>query len=143
VPKYPEDPGGKSPMDAKTIVNSATMQEIAQEVIGWLREGKEFIGEQAPELAEQIIWWGIVGNMLESLVWFAAALLVALCAKFCHSRYTQLAEFHRDGWATGMIFGGVFSVICVVCGVSCVVAAIKPIVAPNLYVVEQLARMVQ
>ncbi len=138
------------------------------ELLGWLIEtvkgSTEFVKEQAPAVAQDIVRYGVISN----IVWIVICLFALIVAwvvflwvgMAVDRREAVRAKEHRathphdsiaPDWAEGSIaiFGGSFGFACLVTLI-CVPAAfsaINPLLktshAPRLYVLEECTKMIR
>ncbi len=111
---------------------------MLSDLLGHLRSGGEFIGEQTPLLFEDIILWGIFSR----LPWVLIA-MVMLGFGFHLRRWSLAYEFdpHREG--RGAALAGwvyLYSVSAIIFALN-LSSLLKPLVAPRLYLIEELIRL--
>lgn len=124
-------------------VQSPTDQQVA-DLLQWLRttaeSSAEFVKEQAPDVARDIIAWGVWGNAATAGVWFIFAIVSGYMLKRAMSHWRSDEFDFDDGMSVGSIFAGVFSAIGTLVSLGAVASfllpAIKASVAPRLYLLE-------
>ena len=119
-----------------------SLTQAATEVIGWLREGKEFAQEQAPEVAEQMVMWAVVSNAVGSVVFSIIAVVFALFARWLWKKFNEEGQKYT-ACDLGAFFASAVSALSLLCSFCCLMGVLKPLVAPKLYVIEQLAKLAQ
>lgn len=118
--------------------------EALTEVLGWVKEAKEFATEQAPLLAQEIVTYGILANAvsvcLGAVVLTTGSVLVLRLLK--HGK--QWEGNDKEGTIIGHVFGGIG---CVVIGSTITFGSLFPmlqaIVAPRLYVIKYLSELLK
>ncbi|KKN72108.1 hypothetical protein LCGC14_0413940 [marine sediment metagenome] len=129
-------------MDEKTqeLVNS-----VGQKVLDWAEATESFTVEQAPLLAQEIVRYGILNNLLQ-LAFFliVPSIMISLSYRFGTSKDVWQTDPTPKGIACIIsgVFGCFFSVIgLVVCSKDAVPNLCKALVAPRLYIIEQISRL--
>ena len=118
-----------------TQVTELNIEQASQLVLGWLQSGGEAVAEQAPMLAEEIIRMGIYGNLIAGIASLVIGLvLLGVGAYLFRNEKSEAAEiFGVLGFVTGASF--------VLASPFYLYAIVKPVLAPRLYVLEELAKM--
>lgn len=127
-------------------------EEIAAEILKWLKGIGDTVTEQAPLLAEEIIAFGWVSTAAK-LLWVVLFLVAAVA---CHRLAKYFWKKQKDAkqnsysdpdwgaFAVGShIACGFLSLITFVIAFDTTLWFLKLTFAPRLYVIEQVARMVQ
>jgi hypothetical protein len=135
-------------------------QEKMNQLLGWLMDtvkaSGEFVADQAPDVARQMVAWGVWGG------WITAAFCIVLAAVAgtIGFRLARLAAggwkcdnsvYKTDGEEFAAAFGGTLgAIVCLVVVVLSTVGgityghdALKATVAPKLYVLEQVGSMLK
>ncbi len=129
-------------MDEKTqeLVNQA-----GQKVLDWAEATENFTIEQAPLLAQEIVRYGILNNSLQ----LAFFLVIPPVAIYLSYRFgTSKDAWKEDPTPKGtacIVFGSIgfiFTAIgLVVCSKNVVPNLCKALVAPRLYIIEQVSKL--
>lgn len=135
---------------AKQVV--PVMQDYARELLAWLKEGKDFAVAQAPDLAKQIVGWALV----EAVVWCVIMVVTIAILWQLHTRAVRpswkeaLARHKKDylddgyiGWVFADIGIWLAGAFCFITFWSSVLDAAKVAIAPKVYLVEYLSRLVK
>ena len=110
-------------------------KDIAQEVIRWLGSVVNFVAEQAPLLAGDVLRWGIAQSLLDSMI---ASLILYLGYRIWMSG-TKSTDEDFQVWLHGAAIVFYFAAfIAFLCSLSTLV---EVLVAPRLYLLEQLRRL--
>ena len=119
------------------------LKPIATEVLGWLKDGREFIGEQAPLLAQEVVRYGVISNAIGLVLGVGLGIGAAYMLRAC-------ARVPRDHWGDrpdSAIIGMAASVILGVVGLVAIIvstdATCQAIFAPRLYILNKLAELVK
>lgn len=130
-----------------------TIKAMAQEMLTWLKEGKEFATEQAPLFAHDIISWGIAYNS----VWVIIGLVEMLAAIWAYNFlrkaiWDTIPEAEKQGiWddATGFAWMFTFCPPPVVGFIgfctffNSLLDLVKPLFAPRVFLIEYLSNLVR
>ncbi len=112
---------------------------MAQELLAWMKNAGEFVGDQAPALAQELVAYGMaaaIGGVILGFALCGLGYVSAKVAKF-EGNEGEVGEFF--GWL-GSGCGWVFGLI-MVTGQSA--ALMKVYLAPKIYVLETLADLVK
>ncbi len=117
-------------------------EEFLKELLTWLKESKSFVSEQAPEVIQQYLLWGIVDNV--GMIALAAVVItVSYFATFKWAPQDKCAGSWRfEKFITGLA-GGVLSVFF---GIGAIISAFtlaKILIAPKLYLLQAIGRLVK
>lgn len=112
-----------------------------------MREGKAFALDQAPEVAREMIAWGIWSNTLGIVGCTFVAVVCIVWLKVsvprCVREWQEPSE-SSGFWAVFGIVGGIVAAILILASVigvgNGVTSLIKASVAPRLYIIEQLRK---
>ena len=132
----------QEPVPAAEVVVAETLVEAVEpeikllisDLLGHLRAGGEFIGEQTPLLFEEIILWGIVSRipwMLVGVMVLYSGLLVQRWGSSVEGAEKEIAYI----CCTGVFAISAFLIL------PNLFYMLKPLAAPRLYLIEQLVRM--
>lgn len=125
------------------------MLEGGEELLSWLRTSGEFAVEQAPLLAEEIVWYGIFYNgsiLLFTLVSFVLCVSLSYRMGRHKDAWPEMKHGgHNIGPRGGFCLG--FAAIAFVVAVAFLAGGTtgvlpdfcKALVAPRLYIIEQIA----
>ncbi len=123
------------------IVFADLGKEALRDLLGNLTQAKAFVLEQAPDFCRQLIARDMGLSLFLTLVWFV------LCVGSCVVGYQCVKLYHKhhqdDDYAPGAIIGFFlgaffFSFMCI-----CAYDALYIYLAPKVYLVEQLMKMVK
>lgn len=122
-------------------------QVIANELVQWLSVSREFIAEQAPAVADEIIRWGIISNFSRAVVQAIAVgmiLRLRVMQKLNTMRLEDLKLSYGDGIGAGL---GMGLTAMVLLGLSlgtfsCIGKCVKAIFMPRLYLIETISKLV-
>ena len=129
-------------MNEKTqeLVNQA-----GQKVLDWIEATESFTTEQAPLLAQEIVRYGILNNSLQlGFFILVPSLLLYLSYSFAVHKDTWKDEFTPRSVAciifgVGGFFVGVVGAL--ECSINAVPKLCNALVAPRLYFIEQIGRL--
>lgn len=132
-------------MQKETTVNNIDTAKV-NELIGWLADSVkgsgEFVKEQAPEVAQQMVAWGAFC----AAMWLAICVVLALLAAFVMWRLDR--AYPGDAKAPDSAVVGFMVSLCVI--VACLLGAAlnggtlaKTQIAPKLYVLERVRGMLK
>lgn len=115
-----------------------------EKVLEYLEAGEGFATEQAPLLAQEIVRWGVWWNVGEGLVWLIICIIASMSCIFWVKKHRR----PLDDFALGKEARGVaallsfFVAACTFFGMmSCAYSASKALIAPRLYIIEQIGRL--
>ncbi len=128
------------------------LESIGVEVLDWLRATADVVGEQAPLLAQDVVRYGIfdgVVSILVGLVLLAVTIFVLMkVLPDFWGRGRALDKNHEDGFgwygvsaclAVCSVFGGITGFVWTVTGVF---TCGKALLAPRLYILQEIAKLV-
>lgn len=131
-------------------------QQKIDVLIQWIADnavqGGDFVKDQAPDVARQIVAWGFWGGLIYGAVYLV---LAVGCFVLCYLSAKKLAgwgfvmlnkSYEHDHIAMPAVLGGVIvSIVSVILGFVCASqvpasfgCAVKAAVAPKVYLLEQL-----
>jgi hypothetical protein len=105
-------------------------KELAQELITLLKSTKDFVVEQAPDIARQILAW----ELYTSMVWAAICVLAIVLCVF------SMCNSDDEGVIGGGFFVTLVSLICFGIQISDI---IKVKVAPKIFLLDYLMGIVK
>lgn len=111
-------------------------QQLAQLVLAARAAGKataDFVVEQAPQLAQEIIRWGIYSHVLLALVF---GVLLGVLLWQVPVRFRRIEQ--EEGKFFIALFGAMAIVGCLIVFVTNSLVATKAVVAPRLYLLEYI-----
>lgn len=122
------------------IVDS--LDKVAQ----YVEATETFAAEQAPLVVEEIIRWGWIKELPEVVVLFCLGIALAVASFIVYSKYKKkdvkaMTGDQVFGWHAG--FWGPMATALLVWGIMIVELfdVARPLIAPRLYVIEVLRRM--
>lgn len=123
--------------------------ESFEKVSDWVDSSEDFVVEQAPLVVSEIISWGFWSNLSISLLSFMV-LIICLCVLkfFVIKNFHKLDEKDTSGAQAMVIFiSGIFSIVGIL-GSTCEMIhhsydTIFILVAPRLYVIEQISNYIK
>ncbi len=120
------------------------LTESVGTVMQYVEQGSAFIAEQAPLVVQEILAWGFWSNLIVAVLCFAIVPLFFLPA---YRNYRRIGEKHpgymtlkfdeSDVWFAAAT-GGMVAALPAVFGIVACLKAIKAVIAPRLYVLDQL-----
>jgi hypothetical protein len=116
------------------------LKPYADEIMAWLREGKEFVAEQTPELCEQLVARGLVTHGVTACV----MLLLAISGGYLLWRGLKagrVAEWRDGAWMIPAVIGAAVLFITLIISIVDLIRFLEILVAPKVYVLEELARI--
>ena len=134
------------------------LENIGQEVLGWLQATGDLVAEQAPKLADEVVTRGMLTNGMDA----AWALLIAVAGlfafkygiralKFAEHTVKEKAEAYQNdeevsayflGYV-GTVGGGLAALVGTCVAFSNFQDLLQIYLAPRLYVLERLADLVK
>ena len=118
-------------------------KESAKEVLGWLREAKEFVLEQSPLICQEIVAWGITENIFGVVVGCCMLYFLYRHWKYTCSKWNQWAdEIHPAIFAHGTFFI-VLLIATPVTLLTCSHNLLYVWISPRLYLIEYFAKLVK
>lgn len=131
-------------MDAaiKNVNWDETSNNILKELLSWLQSGKEFVAEQVPELVNEVINWGLCSHIvflvISGTIFLASLIILWWAIK---------RDFFTPCPDNVVFFIGLPNMLALVISlvVSCyqIYVIVYISVAPRLYLLERLAKMVK
>lgn len=124
-------------------MNSEQWERHADEILGWLRKAVEFAGDQAPLVVQEMLRW----RLIEHTVWgvlfsLVAAALLLMVWRLCRRlRSDDLTCRDEDSCWAFLFANGLGSAVSGLLAVYCWVTVVKIQVAPRLYLLEQISKM--
>jgi len=123
------------------------IQQYAQEVLLWVKSSATFIVDQMPQLVQEVLRWGIASNAFGIGLGFIIV-LAGVCANsyFLKNRpYFKEWNKDHDEMCVTQIFSAVVSAVGYLLGTLLILintfSLLKVLVAPRLYLLEQLATL--
>jgi hypothetical protein len=110
--------------------------DVAEEVLGWLQAGAELVEAQAPLLAQEILRFGLVSEIFGLVLFGATSIAIALYARYAARR---LRNAKLSDWDLAFGLAALCSAFFGILAVASLHGIIKILVAPRLYLLEQLA----
>jgi hypothetical protein len=125
--------------------------QALQDLMNNLTQAKSFAVEQAPEFCQQLIARGLWLNGATGGVLLAIALVLlgvaAISAYIIHRECRDGIGESREGVMIPCIFAAIISLVAsiptLICGLQYCRAALAVYVAPKVYLVEEIARMIK
>lgn len=132
-------------MEAESVKQIAQMavpeiQKISQELLAWVQSVRELAGEQAPLLAQEIIRFGIyqsIFNILFDIIWILSSIILIPYL----GRRVNLENEPAIDISIGVMLVG--SAVCFIALFFNIISLGQAILAPRLYLLEFLARLVK
>lgn len=127
-------------MDAKEIATQAApaLEASVSKLVGWVEASAQFVADQAPAVAQEMVRFGIVWNGFAafSLIFISSTTIVGAWW------YAYKAE-KRDKYLSGMGYCGailysIAAAFLLVFGITCLRGFFLALLAPRVYVLEQL-----
>ena len=122
---------------------SEVSAEALTEVMGWVKEAKEFATEQAPLLAQEIVTYGRVSSGLGFLLGLG---LIATCVVCCSRLVKHRAKWNEDVDVRLPIYAGV-AIASGIISIPAIIESAFPLMqsmfAPRLYVIEKLSGLLK
>lgn len=119
-------------------VVAPTIKQWSQELLQWAQSSHDFVIQQAPLLAQEIITWGIVGNIIRGIVGISVFIVMLIGAYKIHrhndwgdSRYINVAFLCALSFFSFLISIDIF------------MNALQAYFAPRLYLIKYLASLVK
>lgn len=120
----------------------------------WVEATESFAVEQTPLLVQEIIWWGIIGHgywLVFGLMLLSALPLTLLYLRrsselqeYSHKLMGALNEEGDPGDCPIAIIGGfILPIIGFLCVVTNIMATLKPLITPRLYLIEYFQQLVK
>ena len=126
-------------------MNDETTKQVAQELIAWIEGSREFVIEQAPLLAQDIVRAGWVGWGTWALLWFVLAGLINGIGHPLANRIREACGDCEGDIYTTTITQYVLSIIAnailALAALTCLVEVLEILAGPRLYVLQQLSRL--
>ncbi len=123
--------------EVKDTVLSA-LQHIGAELQSGYSAGKEFVSEQAPEVAREIVTWGIVGNGIWAAFWLAVTIGFGWFA----FRWWRKCGDDFEG-ALGIVPSLILGFIAALLTVNYIGDTLEVAVAPRVYLLKQGVKIAQ
>jgi hypothetical protein len=126
----------------------AAKAETMRELLSFVKESKEFVVEQAPLVAQEIIKWGIIGNIYELSAWIIVLVVSIITMRYviiyikanCDETGKEPFIFLSGILAFVAVVGGFMSVLGVFC---CVNNLFFIYSAPRLYLIQTISGMLK
>lgn len=122
-----------------------TLQKLAEKAAeAGIKTGEqlvEFIKVQTPDVLDEIVRWGIISEMGAPCI----ALLIMVACIGIHQKFKN-GEFYREGdydWPPGFILNITLFGIGLIIFVVEIMDILYPLVAPKLYILETLSKLVK
>lgn len=113
---------------------------VAKEILDWLRISKDFVADQAPLLVQEVLYWGVVSSAL----WLVVSILVVIAMSFLirksYLRWRNDSEMTID--AVTIPFCSITLLTFLIIGLANLSVFVKVLVAPRLYLIEQLRHLI-
>lgn len=113
---------------------------VAKEILTWLQVSREFVSEQAPLLAQEILTWGLYSYTLMIGISLLVVILCVFSIRFFWSRYDKYTR--EDGPVAGMITSAIVGCMFLLIATVNFLGLIQVLVAPRLYLIKQRARLI-
>lgn len=121
-------------MDEKT---NEALVGIATQVTEWLKGAGDLVTQEAPQLAQEVIQYGIFHAVIGLAVGIAMFSLCVFCV-----RYAAKGDF-SDGDVAAAAFTSIISGSIAIARIPISISSLgKLILAPRLYLLEQMAKLV-
>lgn len=122
-------------------------EKAGAELVQWMtdaaKSGGDFVAEQAPQLAQEIVAWHFWSNVFTAALVSVVLLPIALAAGGICYRETKRTYPHGDG--SGAVLSGIVSLIAISIVTLTVgfngYEAVKAAVAPRLIVIEYAGKV--
>ncbi len=128
-------------MTKEVVAKVASMSEVAfSKAMEYVQATEGFVVEQAPILIQEILNWGLAESSIYCVIWgvFGSALLYGV--------YRACRAPHDDNdecvLIPVVIFGGGGGILAVIASFCYLLEAVKVLVAPRLYLLEQLKTLI-
>jgi len=118
-------------------------QEVAELLVilkQGIVEGKELITTQFPILCQQIVKWGIWGNIFQIVIF---SIMLYISYRLMRLGFKKLNESGEEGWGIlfiGSILGVIFSNLFLLISIYNLLRVLS---APNLYILEYLKEVMK
>jgi hypothetical protein len=127
------------------------MADMAQQMLDWLREGKDFMVGQAPDLARQIIAWGFAQALTGAVLETCLLVLCLWIMKRCWPIFIEgISQKPTDPIVVRVMAAGgvgVVALLIILSGVPIlwedIMTTVKVGVAPKVYLIEYLSTLVK
>ena len=135
----------ESPSLQETLAESAPVitQRLDQALLKvgeWVETTESFAMEQAPFLVKEIIWWGVATSGYHVLLGLLLMLIGISYAIFSRRHYARWSQSRGDGPEVLRFLSFFVPIVTIVGGFIVfalnIMPALKPIVAPRLYLIE-------
>ena len=116
--------------------------DTGEELLSWMQSAEEFTIEQAPLLAQEIVSWGIWFYGIGAVLWAALSAILYIGGMLARTLITN-----EDSGSYAMdrnfsLFGiCIASALPLVGVISCAAIALKAAIAPRLYIIEQIGKL--
>jgi len=111
-----------------------------QELLDWTRAGADFASEQLPLLVEEIIQWGMVSHFVWAAVFFIPVICMFRVIR-CAWKFAHKDNDYNDG-PPAVAFSVIGFVLAGIPLMYNLLAGLKALIAPRLYLIEFLKDMV-
>lgn len=122
-------------------------KEIAQELFGMLKSTKEFVLEQAPDVAQQIVAYEIAYRTFSAIMWIGMLItLIVLTTKWRRWAATDDCPSYEKGGhqvASGILAGLGVTTCLILMSLAGVVPLLKATFAPKVFLLEYLAGLIK
>ena len=116
-------------------------KELAMELLDTIKNTKEFVIEQSPDLIQQVYRYGVFENV--ALLIFGIISLVVFCSIIVN--HEKIGKWSCDNDSVGFIVAG--TMLALIAGVILTLGGIftlaKLILAPKLYLIEYLSNLIK
>lgn len=109
-------------------------------ITAWVEQSKDLVSEQAPAVAQEIVTLGIIGGICGIITLVLTIALPLLYIKYRASIKDETQEF-TDPFM--IIFGSCIVIGGLIGSIVLIVNGITALVAPRLYILEDVVRILQ
>lgn len=137
------------------VLSESTKAQL-DSLLRWIAEnaqqGGEFVKDQAPLLAQDIVRWGIAFGAMIVAALLTSAVMLFLFARWGDQMHAAAKEskkkdaniFYEGEWLMISVWGRVLAIAAAAAGlVTGLPPMLKAIFSPRLYIVEELSRWLQ
>ena len=126
-------------------------KELSSALVDVIKAGKDwvinlalFVQQQAPDLARQIVKWGLWSNLFEVFIELFSIFAVLKSYQWALAKVKE-DKYDSDNPLYWIIFiiGGIFAIIMFVCFINSGETFIKCLVSPKLYLIEYVKNLVK
>jgi hypothetical protein len=127
--------------------------KLLAKALEWLQTTEEFVIEQAPQIAQEILYWGLAQNVFYAVL-YGGAFIFFLLWFFKGNQIQKISDLFKEDTDQSITAGFIRLVFSAIMGFLSVVAlpwaaidrtlaSIKILVAPRLYLIEYISDLLK